>query len=409
MKKRFAIVIGLLIAGLISLRIYQKVTRRMGGTSARQGQGGAVAVIVQPVRQDTIRDVRVFTGTVFPKTQFLVAPKVAGRLEKLLANIGAEVRNGDLIASLDNQEYKQQVEQARAELDVAKANVNDSQSSLEIAARELERARELRKQQVASVAEMDRVEALYKAAQAKHEIALAQIKQQEAVLKATEIRLSYTQIRAAWENGNGPRLVGERFVDEGAMLPANEPIVSIIDIDTVIAAIFVIERDYPHIEVGQSAEITTDAFPLKTFAGKIVRKAPLLKEASRQARVEIEVANPERLLVPGMFVRAEVRFAARDNAIVVPASAVVRRNEQRGVFLADTTTMKARFVPVTLGIVNADRAEIVNPPLEGPVVTMGQHLLEDGSAIIIPPSEPGADRLASPKPAGDRREGGSQP
>jgi multidrug resistance efflux pump len=122
-----------------------------------------VAVALAPVRRQEIRDVRRFTGTLAPQSQFLVAPKVAGRLDQLLVNIGHEVRQGDLIAVLDGEEYRQQVEQARAELEVARANTHDTQSTLEIAARDLERVRELRKERVASVSEMDKVEALHKA------------------------------------------------------------------------------------------------------------------------------------------------------------------------------------------------------------------------------------------------------
>jgi multidrug efflux pump subunit AcrA (membrane-fusion protein) len=168
------------------------------------------------------------------------------------------------------------------------------------------------------------------------------------------------------------------------MLRANEPIVSILDIDTVIAVISVIEQDYPKVTVGQTAIIGTDAFPGKAFSGTIVRKAPLLKESSRQARVEMEMANPDHLLVPGMFVRVGIQFAVHDNATVVPAASLVRRNDRPGVFLADPVSLTARFVPVTPGIVTAQVVEILDPELSGQVVTLGHHLLAEGGAIAIP-------------------------
>jgi RND family efflux transporter MFP subunit len=382
MKKTVFIVV-FLILGLLVWRVTEKVTREREGGQGRKNQTQAVAVVVQPARRETVRDVRVFTGTVSPRSQFLVAPKVAGRLEKLLVNIGQEVKNGDLIALLDSQEYRQQAEQAKAELEVAQANAIDFQSVLDITTRELDRVRELRKQQVASQSEMDQAEAQYTMAKAKHAVALAQVKQREAALKAADIRLSYTRIDVAWVDGTPTRVIGERHVDQGAMLRPNDPIVSVLDVGTVIAAIFVIERDYPSLQTGQVATITTDAFPGKSFNGKVVRKAPLLKESSRQARVEIEVNNPEGLLVPGMFVRAEIQFAEREQATVVPAGAVVKRNGQSGVFLADPETLTARFVPVTAGIMNSQVTEVIDPALEGQVVTMGQHLLENGAAIVI--------------------------
>jgi len=197
-----------------------------------------------------------------------------------------------------------------------------------------------------------------------------------------------TQICVASDARNEHRwVVGERFVDEGAMLGANTAIVSVLDIGAMTAVIHVIEKDYPKVKVGQSAVVTADAFPGKTFSGKIVRLAPLLKETSRQARVEIEIPNPDALLKPGMFVRVQIEFDRHDNATVVPLSALVNRNGRQGVFLADLQEMKARFVPVTLGIVNGGLAEVLNPPLSGQIVTLGQHLLEDGTGIIVPGSE----------------------
>lgn len=399
--KTMGILVILVFLGLIGTRVTQKILKQRSGAQPRTGRNGAVAVVTEPVRKQTVRDVRVFTGTILPQSQFLVAPKVAGRLEKLHVNIGQEVKSGDLIAQLDSQEYGQQVEQSRAELDMAKASLLDSQSALDIATRDLERIRELRKQQVASESEMDQAETRCRAAQAKQGVAQAQVKQREAALKADEVRLSYTQIRAEWD-GDGSRVIGERFADEGAILRANDPIASILDLDTVLAVIYVIERDYPLILAGQPAVITTDAFAGKTFPGKIVRKAPLLKESSRQARVEIEIANPERLLAPGMFVRAGIQFAERENATVVPAGAVVRRNGQSGVFQADESTLKARFVPVTVGLLTADTAEITEPPLAGQVVTLGQHLLEDGATLALPAANQKPDPTSTKTPAKDR-------
>ncbi|PIW01428.1 MAG: efflux RND transporter periplasmic adaptor subunit, partial [Deltaproteobacteria bacterium CG17_big_fil_post_rev_8_21_14_2_50_51_6] len=66
-------------------------------------------------------------------------------------------------------------------------------------------------------------------------------------------RLSYTQIRASWEEGDSERIVGERFVDEGAMLAANTPIVSVLDISVLTGVIHVIEKDYPKMRIGRNA------------------------------------------------------------------------------------------------------------------------------------------------------------
>lgn len=110
----------------------------------------------------------------------------------------------------------------------------------------------------------------------------------------------------------------------------------------------------------------------------------MLKESSRQARVEIEVPNPEQLLKPGMFVRAKIEFARHDNAMLIPFTALVRREDKEGIFIADLNNLKARFVPVTTGIINGELVEVIEPKISGLVVTLGNHLLEDGSDIILP-------------------------
>ncbi len=367
--------------GFIGWRIHEKIKNTQTGSQKKEPP--ATAVSLQPLHRMDVRDVRVFTGSVLPRQQFVVAPKVAGRLEKLLVNIGEPVRNGDLVARLDDQEYRQQVEEARAALEVARAIVSDTAGARDLAERDFTRVQSLVTEKVASEAELDEARARVLAAQARHAVALAQIKQNEAALKASEVRLSYTEIRAAWEGNDERRVIGERYVDEGAMLKANEPIVSILDVHTVLAVLSVIERDYSRIRTGQTAAVTTDAWPGLTFTGSVVRKAPLLKEASRQARVEVEVPNPDRRLAPGMFIRAEIPFASQANALVAPTAALVQRDGKTGVFLSDTDGRRARFVPVTPGIVNGALTEIVEPDLDGSVIVLGQHLLDDGASIRV--------------------------
>jgi len=388
MKKKLAVIVVAALLSLVVFGIYQKIFRSTD--SGQRSRGGAVAVEVTPVKKITIHDMGIFTGSLLPRAQFIVAPKVPGRLEKLFVNIGDTVKRDQLISILDDEEYIQQVEQAKAELEVARANLEESLTMLEMAKREFERVKTLREEKVASESELDASRADFETQAAKHRVALAQVTQKQAALRGAEVRLSYTRIKASWENGQETRLVGERFVDEGTMLKANDPIVSILDIHTVTAIIHVIERDYLKMEIGQEAMVSTDAVPGRTFNGKIIRVAPLLKETSRQARVEIEIANPDALLKPGMFIRAHIEFARHEDATVVPVSALATRNGKRGVFVADVEKKKVRFVPVTLGIVNSESAEITDPVLSGLVVTLGQHLLEDGAPIIISDRDPAA-------------------
>jgi RND family efflux transporter MFP subunit len=400
--------LGVVVLAVLAVAIWQAQRRIAAAADTKQkGRPDApVAVETQPVRTGSIRDIGVFTGSLAPESQFVVAPKAAGWIKDLLVDIGDSVGRNDVIAVLNDEEFRRQVEQAGAELQVAKASAENTVAVLDLAKREYDRVIALREKQIASAAELDTASATYNAGLAQLKVAQAQVVQKEAALKGAELQLSYTQVRAFWETGDANRVVGERFVDEGALVSVNQPIVSILENNPLTAVIFVIERDYPKMTVGQETVVTTDAYPGQVFRGAIRRIAPLLRENSRQARVEIEIANAEHLLKPGMFVRARVEFASREQATLVPITALVRREGKEGVFLVESDgsqepSLRARFVPVTTGIVSGEVAEVREPALTGRVVTLGNHLLEDGAKVILPKAASDRDEGVPPlRPAG---------
>ncbi len=383
MKKFITIGIVLVGIGFLGWQIYEKASVSSKNISSPRNKV-AVAVEIAPVTKTSIREIGQFTGSLYPRSEFRVAPKIAGRLEKILVNIGDTIAGARLVAVLDDEEYRQEVNQAIAELEVARANFQERENALQNAEREYKRTVALREKKIASESELDAAKSEYNGQQAKLKVAQAQVSQKQAALQMAKVRLSYTQIRVPENHTANQRVVGERYVDEGAMLAPNTPIVSILDIGTLIAVINVIERDYPKIQAGLKAVIHTDAFSGQTFTGKVVRIAPLLMEKSREARIEIEIPNDQRLLKPGMFVRAQIEFDQHQNATVVPIAALVKRNGQQGVFVVNRQAGKASFVPVELGIVNGTQAEILNAQLSDAVVTLGHHLLEDGSNILLP-------------------------
>lgn len=357
-------------------------------TGARRG-AAAVAVETAPVERGEIRDLRSFTGSLLPGARFEVASKVGGLLKVLSVDIGDTVRRGDVIARLDDAEFVQEVEQARAELRVAQASLQETRSSLESKRRAAERMRSLHRQKVASEAELDAAEAESGAQAARVQLAEAQVLQREAQLKGAEVRLSYATVQALWQNGDATRVVGERFVDEGTTISANTPIVSVLHIGSLVAVIFVTERDLPRLSIGQAVRIAADPYPGEAFEGRIARIAPLLQETSRQARVEVELPNPDGRLRPGMFVRAQVQLGSEAAATVVPQTALVERDGRSGVFVVDAAARQARFVPVRTGIVEGARVQIAAPAdLTGDVVTLGQHLLNDGTPLTLPGTAP---------------------
>jgi len=377
-------VVLVVILALAGWGVYKMIAPSDAG-DAGGPRGVTVAVEVTPVRRGPIKDIGLFTGTLIPKTSFTIAPKISGKLKQLLVDIGDTVKQGQLVAVLDDEEYQQQVIQAEADLRVSQANLAEAKGTLEMVKRDLERARTLHAKGIQSDSQLDAAIAEFEAQQARAEVAQAQLANRESALETARVRLSYTRIRASWERGSAVRYVGERFVNEGSMLSTNSNILSIIELQPITAVIFVTDKDSFRLQTGQETTITSGVFPDKTFLGRVVRMSPLLNETSRQARIEIEIENPEDLLKPGMFITARVEYASRTEATLVPLSSIVQRDNRPGIFLADSRNLKAKFVPVKTGIVEGEWTEVLEPsPLEGDVVTLGQHLLEDGVGIILP-------------------------
>ncbi|MBN1270799.1 MAG: efflux RND transporter periplasmic adaptor subunit [Candidatus Aminicenantes bacterium] len=389
-KRKVILIISLsLIAAVIGWQVIQRIVRASLG-SDQERRSMPIAVEVQEVKKDSIRDVGNFMGSLIPKSQFTVAPKISGRLEKLLVNIGDRVEQDQLIAVLDDEEYSQQVRQAEADLLVTEANLEESLSSWDMAKRELERVEELHRRGISADSELDAAKGAAATQEARYKVAQAQVVNRKAALESAKIRLSYTKIQASWEEKTGYRVVGERFVDEGAMLTPNSSILSILEINPLLAVIHITDKDYFRLEKGQKAVISTDAVPDQAITGEVMRIAPLLKETSREARIEIEIPNQKEIFKPGMFVNVQIEFAVHEEVTVVPVSSVVKRMDKEGIFLADMENKTAIFVPVKTGVSSKDMVEIIEPAsVSGYVVTLGQHLLAHGSPIMLPgsPSE----------------------
>jgi RND family efflux transporter MFP subunit len=393
MRRTVPLLIAAALVGFVVWRIVAHLSAG-GSASAPGGERPAVAVEAAAVTVGPIRDVRLFTGSVLPHYQYLVATKVPGRVIELRKRIGDPVRAQEIVARLDDAEYEQTAAEAAANHEVARASLDEARAELELTAKQLERALSLRARDLTSDADVDNARSSHDAQQARVQLAEAQVVQRRAAMEAARIRLGYTRLLAA-----EPGLVGERFVDEGALLPANAAVVSIVGLDTVYVRTTVIERDYGSIRIGQEAQVEVDAFPDRRFTGVVARLAPVLKEESRVAEMEVVVANADRALKPGMFARVYVVIGSKPDARIVPAAAIIRRDGREGVFRVDETASTVTYVPVTRGITSQAEVEILDPVLTGQVVTLGQHLLEDGSRVLVV-SPPGAgDKPAAPPAA----------
>ncbi|MEZ4236950.1 MAG: efflux RND transporter periplasmic adaptor subunit [Myxococcota bacterium] len=327
---------------------------------------------------------RTFGGSLEASSRIEVATVVGGRVASLPLDLGDPVRRGDVLATLDRDEYAQSVRQAGASRTMAEAGLAEAEVQADLAARELARVRDLFAQHAVSAAELDQAEAEARERQAAVAVARAEIERARAAHAGARVRLDDTAITADWAGDDEVRYVAERFVDEGTIVAPNTALLSVVDLDPLRAVTWATERDYGLLRAGQAVSLATDAFPGEAFAGTVSRVAPVFDAATRQARVELTVPNADGRLKPGLFVRADVVLDVRERATTVPADALVVREGQDAVFVVDPAGERVALRPVTVGVREGDRVEVTGEGIAGRVVVLGQQLLADGSAVVIP-------------------------
>lgn len=352
--------------------------RRGGDTDTR-----AIPVEVSPIHRGEMEIRRRFSGSLTASAQLNVAPKTSGRIARIHFDLSDPVSRGAVVAELDDAEFAQAVVSAQADLRVADAQALEAGNRLELAQRERERVRTLEARGVASAAALDQAETEFLMRQSAHSVAQATLETRKAALSTAEIRLDYTRVTATWSEDDEARVVAERFVDDGDTVAANTPILQLVRLSPIRAIFYVPERDYGMLQPEQPVEIRTDAFPGEVFHGQVHRLAPVFREDSRQARVEVRSPNEDGRLKPGMFIRAEVVVQAHDDAIAVPQEAITRRGGENGVFVVGDDGETVEWVVIEPGGTSGGRVRIASPEISGRVVTLGQQMLGDGSKVRI--------------------------
>lgn len=384
MKKTLFLLLLLCMVGGLSWLIYLRLHESVAKPGHGGDKGRVVPVEVVLIRRGPIELRRIFTGTLTARAQFVAAAKVSGRVEIVHVDLADTVKRGQVVAELDNAEYVQAVAQARADLEVGRANLAEAESLLLITQRELERIDQLKQRGVGSDSQRDTAKAEELAKQAHLQVTKAELTRTEAALETARIRQGYTRVTASWRGGIGERVVAERYVDEGDTVSANTPLLRIIELNPITAVFFVVERDYSRLRTGQVALLSTDAYLGEIFHGEIERIAPVFRTNTRQALVKLRVTNLDLRLKPGMFVRAVVVLGRVEDAIIVPESALTVRANRHGVFVVNTDKKTVTWREVEIGIRQDELVQVVGNGLQGFVVVLGQQLLNDGSAIHFP-------------------------
>jgi len=379
-KIRLTIFAVIAIAAITAARMWAAADSKTAaaGGAGGGGRGAPVPVEVAEMSVRPMVDIREFAGTVKASYTYVVSAKVGGRLISINKRIGDTVKANEIIGRIEDIQYRNARDEAQTLVRVSRAALEEAKAQLTHIERELERSRGLVEKGIVSRAELDGLNTQYETQKSRHELAKAQLEQRQVALSQAKTNFEYTQVRIA-EGG----LIAQRHVDGGTLLSVGSPIVTIVGLDTVFVELAVSERDYQSITQGKTATVTTDAIPGKTFDAVVHRVAPFFQTASRTAVAEIALRNDSRLLKPGMFARINIKLNEDDAARVVPAAALVEREGKYSVFVVGDSA-KVRSVPVEVGINDGTYAQILSPAdLNGQVVTLGQHLLRNGSAVNI--------------------------
>ena len=292
-------------------------------------------------------------GTFRSNESVVLRPEVASRVKAINFEEGQKVKKGQVLVQLDAATEEATVAQAEAAYALSKAN-NERQVTLGA-------------RQIAAERSVDE--------------ARAALKRDEAALLMAKARLEKFTLTAPWDG-----IVGLRKVSVGAYINVGQEIVNIEQIDPLKVDFRIPENLLAAVRVGQEIAVTADAFPGRSFPGKVFAIDPLIDELGRAVVVRALIANSDELMRPGVFARVTLTLNTKDNALFLPEQALMPVGERHSVF--KVVDGKAQIASVEIGRRQGGEVEVVKGI--GPddlVVSAGQIKLRNGAPVQVAPKD----------------------
>jgi RND family efflux transporter MFP subunit len=414
------VVLGVVVATLVAYRI-----KKQQAAAVPRRQLEVVVGVIKPLRKDL--DVKLaYTADVLPNKQVAIFAKVSGYIKRLGAEPGDFVREGQLLVEIEAPELNASVEQARAAVATAEANLNVARSTLEATrANAANQEANLAKARAVSVNDgrnaarlddlhgrglisaMDRdnartnaesSQASLKAAEAQLAAAQSQVETQKsqvtlaqssvegarASLKISQTNLDNTRLLSPFPGHISARnLYPGAAVSSQAAGTANTSIGILVlqDIAVVKIPLEVQERHISLVRIGSVARVLVDAYPDKVFQAKATRIVHALDTRSRTLGVEMEVANPGGLLKPGMYARVELVIDHHPRALLVHGEAIFNEGETPVVFVVSPAGVVSKR-SITTGVGEGTLVEVTKG-LTGDELNIveGKELVRDGQKV----------------------------
>jgi RND family efflux transporter MFP subunit len=350
------------------------------------------------VTSGTLASSLTVAGQFQPYQEVDLHAKVSGYIRRISVDIGDRVRQGQVLAVLEVPELQDQLQGAQAEvrhsqseIGRAQSEVVSSESTYSALHAAYTRLAEAAKQKPGLIAEQELDDSRAKDQQAAAQVAVAKAsldatQQQLGISKADSNRVqtlsNYSEIIAPFTG-----VVTMRYADTGSLIQSGTssntqsmPVVRVAQSDVLRLRMPVPETDVPYIAVGGEVQVKVNATG-KTFVGKIVRFSRALDTNTRTMLTEVDVANPDLTLSPGMYAETVIQLQQRRNALILPAQAVVQNGDQSFVLVVDGTNHVVKR-NVTLGIQTANRVEIISGLQNGEqVIASGQTNYQAGEVV----------------------------
>lgn len=379
-RKPFYLLIAIILIAVIGLLYLQ-------GIFSPAVQVEAVSVTkVYPSQTFTLLNA---SGYVVAQRKAAVASKVTGRLVSLDVEEGSHVKEGQIIARLENEDAKAYRDQAEANLNVARYNLEQAKAELHDATLLFNRNKELLSKGFVSQTEFDISEARYKKAVAAVDAAESLVKSNAAALKNADVSIEYTLIRAPFDavvlTKNAD--IGDIITPLGAAANAKAAVVTIADMNSLQVEADVSESNLEKVKAGQPCEIQLDALPDSRFRGVVHTVVPTADRSKATVMVKIRFKDKDNRILPEMsakvaFLSREVKSEEQKPRTALNPSALLTRNDKKSVFLIKGT--HAIETPVTVGAQLGDMIEVLSGVKAGDsVVLKPLNKIKNGSRIKV--------------------------
>jgi HlyD family secretion protein len=346
---RRGLIVLLLVAAALALRLTVFQPKMVPVTIFRVARGRV---------EDTVTNSK--AGTIKSRYRASLSTEVGGRVVELPVRSGDRVRRGQLLVRLFDGDYRAQLLLEERSLEAARATENEACQAAELAERELQRRRSLVEAGIVAKDLLDQAENRRDVGAAACEAARARSRQAQAAVALAQVHQGKTILRAPFDAvvAEVSTEVGEWITPSPPGVPI-PPVIDLIDPDAIYVSAPLDEVDVAKVKTGLPARITLDAYPERSYAGRVVKVAPYVQDVQAQNRtfdVEVEFADQAfaRRLLPGTSADVEVILATRDDVLRIPSYALI---EGGRVLVARAGTLVS--VPVKTGLKNWEFAELL--------------------------------------------------